>query len=117
MADLIQPDTVISSKGCSPYAFGESLAASGAELLVGAPSRDYAYGEDADAVPPAAFLLRLGAEGWQPTRRLTAGTPRLAEGFARAVLLAPSFAIVGAPGHEGGDAPVYDFDRSGHAVR
>jgi hypothetical protein len=113
----MEPEIIIPSTGYSPYSFGAAIAASGDELLVGAPYRYYTsrafYGETIP--PPAAFLLRRAGDGWHREKVLTPTDPALAEGFACSLALGESFAIVGAPGYENGDGPIFDFARASQA--
>jgi hypothetical protein len=107
-----QPDVVIASSGCSPYAFGAAMAAHRDEVLVGAPYRYYSARAEEGIPPPSACLLRRASGRWSAVETLTADDPAAAGGFGRTVLLGPSFAVVGAPGYENGDGPTYDFGRA-----
>jgi hypothetical protein len=107
----MEPDDIIVGRPHSPYQFGESLATCGDRLLVGAPYREYADG----MAPPCACVFRRSGRTWQLEQSFTAPVPKRAEGFARALALGTSNAIVGAAGHENGDAPTYDFARESDA--
>jgi len=109
---VVDPDVVIPSQGCSNYAFGESIAAHGDELLVGAPYLSYLSRANEGIPPPVACLFRRSATKWAQVEQLSAPDPSRAEGFARAVLLGASFAIVGAPTNENGDGPTHVYERS-----
>lgn len=103
-------DLEIPPTGCSDHQFGESLAALDDTLLVGAPWRDYAVQKAAE--PPAACLYRREGDTWSLTQKLVADEPKKSEGFARAVALTESFVVVGAAGHENGDGPTHDYQRT-----
>jgi hypothetical protein len=109
-------EIVITSRDCSPYQFGASLAAWNYQLLIGSPYRYYAARQNEGIPPPTTALFARTADVWALTQLLTASDPVAAEGFGRSVALGDSFAIVGAPGHENGDGPVHHFERAGSAA-
>jgi FG-GAP repeat len=105
-------EIVIPSSDCSPYQFGASLAAWNDQLLIGSPYRYYAARQNEGIPPPTTALFTRTADRWTLTQLLTASDPIAADGFGRSVALGGSFAIIGAPGHENGDGPVHDFERT-----
>ena len=110
----MEPDLLIHpSQGCSSYQFGQSLAAHGDELLVGAPW-DY-NPDDATFPPPTVGLLSRRDGVWSVSQVLVATGPVQADGFGRSLALGNAFAVVGAPGNENGDEPTFDFVRAGGA--
>jgi hypothetical protein len=112
------PDcVVIPSSGSSPYMFGAALAARGNHLLIGAPYRYYAARQDEGITPPVAALFAHADSGWTRTALVHGADPAAAEGFGRAVALTERLAIVGAPGHEGGDGATHLFARDGTGLQ
>lgn len=112
----MKSDVVISGTDFSPYQFGDSLAACGDELLISAPYRYYAARQSEGIPPPAVDLFSRDGSQWKLAQRLAVQDALIAEGFGRAIVLGKSFAIVGAPGYENGDGPVYVFERSNGAL-
>jgi len=65
MTSEIESDVVLRSEGHPGHTFGAAVAASGDRLLVGAPSRDYAYAHNESVPPPSASLFRRAGERWE----------------------------------------------------
>jgi hypothetical protein len=111
------PDEILGA-GWSPYELGASLATRDDVLLVGAPSRD--DGGRSGGPRLNVFVVRRAGPTWTLAQALEVPEPDLAEGYARAMALGPGCVVVGAPGHENGDASTYVFeaDASGqHRLR
>ena len=85
LAELAGPDT--------HGAFGNSVAISGATIVVGAP--DFGGG----AVPGRAFVFTRSALGWQRVAKLTESDPQLDDAFGQSVAISGTTIVVGAPGH------------------
>ena len=89
--------------------FGAALAATGVELLVGAPGAADGQGRvDVFARPDAA-------SGWRAAGSLVPRGTGLIAGFGAALALRPGLAVVGSPEAEGaaGLAAVYESDETG----
>lgn len=111
------PDTILRPPaGCPPQMFGAAIAAYGDRLLIGAPCLDYLVRLDEGIPAPAAALFVRAGSGWADCAVVHAAEPASAEGFGRSVALTDRFAIVGAPGHETGDAAAYVFRRNGNSL-
>ena len=111
------PDTILRPPaGCPPQMFGAAIAAYGDRLLIGAPCLDYLMRLDEGIPAPAAALFVRAGSGWADCAVVHAAEPASAEGFGRSVALTDRFAIVGAPGHETGDAAAYVFRRNGNSL-
>lgn len=113
---VMKSDVVISGRDFSPYQFGGSLALCGDNLLIGAPYRYYGARQSEGIPPPAVDVFDRDGSEWKLAQRLDVQNAFIAEGFGRSIVLGESFAIVGAPGYENGDGPVYVFKRSDGAL-
>lgn len=94
----------VAAEGERPDGFGRALAASGDEVLVGAPSAEEGRG--------AAILFRAGNDGeWQEVARLMAADGPGEGNFGAAVALHGDMALVSAPAEDDGAGAVYFFTR------
>ncbi|OJJ16044.1 hypothetical protein BKI52_35330 [marine bacterium AO1-C] len=101
--------TALEPTGDKNSAYGFAVAIHGNYAIVGAHA-DYQQ----EYNPGQAFILERNAKKqWQFKVRLEAPVPKIKDEFGYAVAISDNYAVVGAPGRDGGAAYVYQRNKNG----
>ena len=103
-----EQDKISASDGVADNFFGNAVAISGDQILVGMSEGDQ-NGEDAGA----AYVFQRDGETWIQQAILTPASPAAGDKFGHAVAIDGNVAVVSAPGRDGDLGAAYVFQGSG----